>query len=67
MKDEVKVKMAVKRINERLQVTVSKEVVKDLNEVCEFLGMSKTDLLKPVLEKFVKQQIRRKRRLEQQA
>ncbi len=58
--------MAIKKINERLQITVSKDMVNDLEEVCKRLGLSKTDLLEPVFRKFVKQQVRRLRRLDEQ-
>lgn len=59
--------MAIKKINGRLTLTINKDVMDSLNDVSKQLGMSKTDLLEPLIAKFVKQQQRRIRRLEKQA
>lgn len=58
--------MAIKKINGRLTLTINKDVMDSLNDVSKQLGISKTDLLEPLIAKFVKQQVRRLRRLDEQ-
>ena len=58
--------MAIKKINGRLTLKINKDVMDSLNDVSKQLGISKTDLLEPLIAKFVKQQVRRLRRLDEQ-
>lgn len=58
--------MAIKKINGRLTLTINKDVMDSLNDVSKQLGISKSDLLEPLITKFVKQQKRRIRRANEQ-
>jgi hypothetical protein len=58
--------LAIKKINGRLTLTIGQDVMDSLNDVSKQLGISKTDLLEPLIAKFVKQQQRRIRRANEQ-
>ena len=58
--------MAIKKINGRLTLTIGQDVMDSLSDVSKQLGISKTDLLEPLIAKFVKQQKRRIRRANEQ-